>query len=147
MKKSNADIKPGGSQGFSLLETTIALVIMMIATLGTAQLYVYATHYNTGAADRVASLAIAQQRLERLRRASFNDANLVAGVTTEIVTYGLHTYSVTTTVCASSNCGGSDTLKIITLQVAPQGADPWANVPITLVSQRASQALGPYYSN
>jgi Tfp pilus assembly protein PilV len=136
-----------GSQGFSLLETVIALLIMMIVTLGTAQLYVYATHYNAGSADRAASLALAQQKMERMRRASFSDADLTAGVTTQAITYNSHNYSMTTTVCASSTCGGSDTLKIITVQVTPQSADTWANVPITLISQRASQVIGPYCSN
>src|SRR5262249_28483614 len=128
-------------------ETAIALLIMMILTLGTAQLYVYAIHNNAGAADREASLALAQQKMERLRRAPFNDGDLLAGVTTQAVTYNSHQYSMTTTVCASPTCGGSDTLKIITVQVTPQTADPWANVPITLVSQRASQVIGPYCSN
>ena len=54
MKENNLDIKHEDSRGFSLLETSIALIIMMVVTLGTASLYVYATNYNTGSADRAA---------------------------------------------------------------------------------------------
>jgi len=146
MEQANPDIKVENSQGFSLLETSIALVIMMVVTLGTASLYVYATQYNAGSADRAAALAIAQQKMERLRRSGSSDALLTAGTTTENVTYVNHQYMMTTTICATSTCGGSDTRKVITVQVAPQGSSPWANIAVTLVSERASTAVGPYAS-
>lgn len=146
MKQANPDINVENSQGFSLLETAIALVIMMVVTLGTASLYVYATNYNAGSADRAAALAIAQQKMERLRRTSFSDTLLAAGTTTENVTYVNHQYAMTTTVCATSDCGGSSTRKIVTVQVSPQGSSPWANIAVTLVSERATPVLGDYIS-
>jgi len=147
MKENNLDIKHEDSRGFSLLETSIALIIMMVVTLGTASLYVYATNYNTGSADRAACLAIAQQKMERLRKASFEDGDFVAGTTTEAVTYSNHTYTLTTTICASSDCGGDSTRKVITVQVAPHGSQPWMNSPITLVAERATPIIGPYASS
>jgi Tfp pilus assembly protein PilV len=142
--KSNA--KAENSRGFSLLETSIALVIMMVVTLGTASLYVYATTYNAGSADRSAALAIAQQKMERLRRVGFSETLMAAGTTTENVTYVNHHYTLTTTICATSDCGGSSVLKIITVQVTPQASKLWMNVPVTLVSERSSAALGSYAS-
>ena len=147
MKENNLDIKHEDSRGFSLLETSIALIIMMVVTLGTASLYVYATNYNTGSADRAACLAIAQQKMERLRKASFEDGDFVAGTTTEAVTYSNHTYTLTTTICDSSDCGGDPTRKVITVQVTPHGSQTWMNSPITLVAERATPIIGPYASS
>lgn len=144
MKQSTPDLKAENSQGFSLLETSIALLIMMVLTLGTASLYVYATTYNAGSADRAAALAIAQQKMERLRSSSFDDALMAAGTTTEVVTYVNHQYTLNTTICATPGCGGSSTLKVITVQVVPQGSKSWMNVPVTLVSERATGVIGPY---
>ena len=146
MRQAPPSGKHENSQGFSLLETSIALVIMMVITLGTGSLYVYATNYNTGAADRSAALAIAQQRMERLRRSTFSDSALAAGITTDVAMNNGRSYNVSTTICATPDCGGSATLKIITIQVTPQGPSPWVTVPIILISQRASPAVGSYAS-
>ena len=147
MKENKVNIQHENSQGFSLLETSIALIIMMIVTLGTASLYVYATNYNAGSSDRAACLAIAQQKMERLRKASFADGDFLAGSTTQNVTYSNHHYTLTTTVCDSSDCGGAPTRKVITVQVTPQGSQTWMNTPITLVAERATPIIGPYASS
>jgi len=138
MKQGTPAIAVENSQGFSLLETAIALVIMMVVTLGTAQLYVYATKYNAGAADRAACLALAQQKMERLRWTGFDDGLLSAGTTNENVTYANHQYTMTTTV------GGDSTQKVITIQVVPQGQSGWMNTPVILIGQRATPIIGPY---
>src|SRR5712692_5606319 len=96
--------------GFTLLETSIALVVMMIVTLATGSLFVYAINYNSGSGERSAALAIAQQRMERLRKSSFSDASLTTASTTETVTNAGRQYIVVTTVCSTSDCGGSDAL-------------------------------------
>src|SRR5437773_9373092 len=129
MKENNLNIQHENSQGFSLLETSIALIIMMVVTLGTASLFVYATNYNTGSSDRAACLAIAQQKMERLRKASFDAGDFLAGTTTETASYNNHTYTLTTTVCDSADCGGDPTRKAITVQVAPHGSQNWMNSP------------------
>src|SRR5438105_8110716 len=107
-------------QGFTLLETSFALIIMMIVSLAAGSLFVYAVNYNSGAGDRSAALAIAQQRMERLRRSSFSDALLTTTSTTEAVLNAGRRYSVVTTICSTSDCGGSAVLKLITVQVTPQ---------------------------
>jgi len=144
MKQGKGAIAVENSQGFSLLETAIALVIMMVVTLGTAQLFVYATKYNAGSADRAACLAIAQQKMERLRWTDFGDGDLLAGTTNEDVTYANHHYTMTTTVCNTVGCGGESTRKVITIQVVPTGQNGWMNTPITLMVQRATPIIGPY---
>ncbi len=131
-------------EGFTLLETSIALVVMMVVTLATGSLFVYAVNYNSGSGDRSAALAIAQQRLERLRRTPFNDTLLTTPTATETVTNAGRTYTVVTTVCSSTTCGGSDTLKIITIAVTPESTNQWANTPATITSQRSALSVGPY---
>src|SRR5215210_763589 len=60
-----------GERGFTLIETTIGLVIMLVVTLGSATLFAYAVRNNSGGNDRAQSLAIAQQALETLRHARY----------------------------------------------------------------------------
>src|SRR5438270_11359428 len=120
-------------RGFTLLETSIALVVMMVVTLGTASLFVYAINYNDGSNDQALALAVAQQRMERLRRTPFGDVILSTALSTETVTSAGRRYTVVTTVCSTSGCGGSATLKIITVQVTPQNGSAWANNPAILV--------------
>jgi Tfp pilus assembly protein PilV len=133
--------------GVTLLETSIALVIMMIVTLATGSLFAYAINYNSGAGDRAAALAIAQQRMERLRKSSFSDAALTPASATETAINAGRQYSVVTTICSTSGCGGSADLKLLTVQVTPQNANQWANAPVIIVSQRATPSVGPYAGN
>jgi Tfp pilus assembly protein PilE len=140
----NSRIDQRDEQGFTLLETSIALIVMMVVTLATASLFVYAVKYNSGSGDRSAALAIAQQRLERLRRVSYTDTLMTTDSTTETVVNAGRSYTVVTTICSTSACGGSATLKIITIAVTPISANQWANTPATVVSERASPAIGEY---
>jgi Tfp pilus assembly protein PilV len=136
--------KEKNEQGFTLLETSIALIVMMVMTLATGSLFVYAIKYNSGTGDRSAALAIAQQRLERLRRTPYDDTLMSTPTTTETVTAAGRSYQVVTTICSTSDCGGSATLKIITIAVSPQSGNQWANAPATITSQRAAPSTGPY---
>lgn len=131
-------------QGFTLLETSIALVVMMVVTLATGSLFVYAVNYNSGAGDRAAALAVAQQRIERMRRTAWDDDLLTTPTTTETVINAGRRYTVVTTVCLDSTCGGSDTLKIITISVSPISANGWANAPATITTRRSAPSVGPY---
>lgn len=61
-----------GQRGFSLLEATIALLLMLVVALGSASLFSFSIYNNSGGSDRATSLAIAQQALEISRSAQFN---------------------------------------------------------------------------
>jgi len=127
------------SKGFTLLETSIALLVMMIAALGVTSLFAFAISYNSDATDRAIALAVAQQRMERLRTLSFNNAAFTDGSTSENVTSADRPLTVTTTI------GGSSTLKTINISVVPLAAvRPWAAGPVTLLSTRTIAAPGPY---
>jgi len=68
-----------GQAGFTLIETAVSMVVMMIVGLGAASLFVFALGTNNSARDRELSMAVAQQQMERLRNTRFN--NLSATVT------------------------------------------------------------------
>ena len=142
--KGRRHCKPAdGSDGFTLLETVIALLIMTIAGLGVASLFTFAISYNTGAGDRAAALSIAQQYMERIRKTPFS--SISAPVSPDSITRLGRPYTVETTICTTSNCGGSSTLEVIKVTVRPQGGStPWANLPVVVVSQRATSVLGAY---
>ncbi|MEA2205066.1 MAG: hypothetical protein QOE77_1842 [Blastocatellia bacterium] len=131
-------------RGFTLIETAIAFVVMMVAALAVASLFSYAIFYNTGAADRAATLSVAQQYCERLRKTPF--AEVTTTTEAQSITRSGRLYGVQVTVCTTADCGGSATLKAITIQVTPRSAgNSWANNAVTIMSQRAAPSLGTYY--
>lgn len=141
----------GAEAGFTLIETTIALVVMMIAALGAASLFSFSINYNSGASDRLVALAVAQEQLERIRIAQFNStttaAILTGGTSTQsgLIRNGKR-YTVTTTIdddpaTIAVEVSSTTNLKRITVAVAPdavsQGWSLNAGARITLITQRA----------
>lgn len=132
-------------RGFTLIETVMSLVVMMIVGLGAASLFMYAVRNNSGAADRAVAVAIAQQRMERLRSVAYTDASLDPATTNTAIINSGRTYSVQTTICVSVACSGSDTVKKITVQVTPTNAGTvWASNAVTVTSLRASPVAGGF---
>lgn len=70
--------------GFTLVETTCALVIILVALLGVAFSFTYAINYNAGNQARSQALAVLQQEVEQMRAAKFTptitDSTLSGGV-------------------------------------------------------------------
>ena len=62
-----ADVRQRRERGFTLMETATALLVMMIGGLGICGVFAYAIKNNTGSRDRAASIAVAQQQMERFR--------------------------------------------------------------------------------
>ncbi len=71
--------------GFTLIETAIAMVVMMVVGLGATSLFLYSIRSNSGGEDRSQALAIAQQRLEQLRELGYNHLKLTPGVSNSTV--------------------------------------------------------------
>lgn len=150
-KTSQGPMSRRGEAGFTLFETTIALVVMMIAALGAASVFSYSINYNSGGSDRLVALAIAQEQLERIRSGQFNstttDTILNGGTLVQggLVRNGKR-YVLTTTIDDDPTTLGTDviattSLKRITVAVAPESVSPgWslnAGARITLITQRA----------
>ncbi|HEV2915622.1 MAG TPA: prepilin-type N-terminal cleavage/methylation domain-containing protein [Pyrinomonadaceae bacterium] len=130
----------GGEHGFTLIETTIGLVIMMIVALGSASLFAYAARNNAGGNDRAIALAIAQQALETLRNARYSVTvtdpllNATVGAPAPLtVKRNNRPFTLTTKVENTTA-----TIKTITLTVTPQKASTiWSGESVTIVTQRA----------
>jgi len=135
-----------GEGGFTLLETSIAMVVMMVAALACSSLFVFSIQNNVGGSERALSMAVAQQQLEQLRSVDYEDStlnNLVANFST---TTGGRTYNVQREVVTENNSDNtSKGLKRITITVTPQAAGPnWTRTPVVLVSYRSTLDPGSY---
>src|SRR5258705_9122220 len=132
-------------RGFTLVETSIALFILMVAGLGLASLFTYSIQNNSGGNDRAVALSIAQQQIEQFRSVSFTDPILDVSAATVLspntVSNG-RTYRVTKTVTGSNNdVSGNPTLKTITIRVDPLSSG-WAGIGVTLRTQRSATTTG-----
>jgi Tfp pilus assembly protein PilV len=128
-------------KGFTLVETAIALVVMMIGGLGICAVFAYAIKNNTGSRDRAVAIAVAQQEMERYRQVTFLDPLLTAkAATSTTVTSADRTFTVTTQITDTNT-----SFKTITIDVTPQlSSDPWAMGTVRVSVQRSAFALGPY---
>ncbi|HKO63009.1 MAG TPA: prepilin-type N-terminal cleavage/methylation domain-containing protein [Pyrinomonadaceae bacterium] len=137
-------------EGFTLIETSIALVVMMVVGLGAASLFFYAVGANSTARDRELSMAVAQQQMERLRNTEFLDLDTVVTATggaNKTETSADRGYTVVTTI--ANTFAGNESLKTITVQVVPLGDTPLAGITsvfggVTLVTIRSSTGVGEY---
>lgn len=139
-KDGSGQIDRGKELGFTLIETTIALVIMMVVVLGSAVLFAYAVRNNNGGHDRAQSLAIAQQALETLRNARFTVSAtdpLLQETPAVPVPLTVWREGRPFTVVAEIQ-DTTPTLKTISVTVTPQRAGArWSADPVTIVTQRA----------
>jgi len=127
--------------GFTILETCIAMVIMLVAVLGSVSVFAYSIKNNSGANDRELAMAVAQQQMEALRSVPFTDASLndVTGATFNTTRAG-RSYAVRTTIFSFNVVNGAPTLKTITIQVTPAGSALGA---VTLTTTRTTMLVGP----
>lgn len=160
-------------RGFTLIETVIALVILMIVGLGAASLFFFAASNSIGANDRDLAMAVAQKRMEWLRSMPLNETTRGTAYgypngglqatpqpVVETTTSGGRPYQVTTTITdldtdtdgtAASNAL-PPTVKIITIRVRPLGSGPEFNrvdtvfSSVTLTTQRTLNRVGPHRS-
>ena len=135
-----------GESGFTLLETSIAMVVMMVGALACCSLFVFSINNNVGGSERALSMAVAQQQLEQIRSVTYEDSTLNAGTTNLTVNTGNRTYKVQRVVADDVNTDNSaKKLKRIMITVTPQAAGPnWTRTPVVLVSYRSTLAGGSY---
>ena len=138
-----------GEGGFTLLETSIAMVVMMVGALACSSLFVFSIQNNVGGSERALSMAVAQQQLEQIRSVTYEDSTLDAGTTNSTVTTSGRTYNVQKVVANDLNTDNTPKqLKRITITVTPQAAGPnWTRSPVVLVSYRSTLASGSYLVN
>ena len=132
--------------GFTLIETCIAMVMLMVVVCGVLPLGVYALKYNSAAAIRAGAVTAAQRKLEQLRAGSFNSCIS----SSEVVTVGpteSQSYTVDVTVTDVTT-----TLKTIRITVTPQGRstsggvyggdEGWMRGQVVLYTKRTTSSTG-----
>lgn len=150
-------------RGFTLLESAIALVILMVIGLGIASLFTYSIRANGRADDREISMAIAQKRMEWLRTIAFTtqtrhlafsfpngglEVTAAAGVNETVVSAGRR-YVVNTVienvsvVPVGSPDAGEPTVKRIQVSVTPAVAVT-AFETVRITTQRSTQVVGTF---
>lgn len=134
-------------RGFTLIETAISMVVMMIAGLAVSSLFVFSTQNNVGGNERALAMAVAQQQMEQLRSLSFDSTSLNAGTTTSTVTSSDRDYTVVKAIADEINPNNSvKQLRRITITVTPLGGarGNWTRTPVTLVALRSTIAQGSF---
>ena len=146
MKTQTPTQTPKDQRGFTLIETSIALLVMMVGALGIASLFVFSMQNNVGGSERALAMAVAQQQLEQIRSVSYEDTTLNVGTVTSTVQSAEQNYTVERTVAQETNEDGSPRqLKKITIRVTPQvGGPSWLNTTVVLVSLRSTLTTGSY---
>lgn len=132
--------------GFTLIETCIAMVMLLVVVCGVLPLGVYALKYNSAAAIRAGAVTAAQRKLEQLRGGSFTSCIS----SSEVVTVGpteaqSYTVDVTVTDVAA-------TLKTVTIVVTPQGRttsggvyagnEGWMRGQVVVYTKRTTSTTG-----
>lgn len=133
-------------RGFTLVETTIASIVMMVGALAVSSLFVFSTQNNVGGGERALAMAVAQQQMEQIRSVDYEDATLDAATTNWTVTNGYRNYTVQREIVDETNDDDSPKkLKRITITVTPVAAGPdWTRTPVVLVSLRSTLTSGDY---
>jgi Tfp pilus assembly protein PilV len=145
MKTTKSKNKTTGQRGFTIVETTIASLVMLVGALGVSSLFLFSTQNNIGGSERALAMAVAQQQLEQIRSVTFEDTTLTAGTTTTTVTSGGRPYTVQRVVANETDAeGNAKQLKKITVRVTPKSAPNWISTPVELVTLRSTLASGSY---
>ena len=145
----NRQPKKISESGFSLVEVTIAMVILLVGLLGVSLTYTSAVRYNAGNNLRLQSLAILQQEVEQLRNARFTptatDATLLGGIkdVKTVTTADGNTFQIQTIIdddpfTAGVQTNTSKTLKEIVITVSAENqSQGWiSTIPATVTLRR-----------
>ena len=142
--------KSSGERGFTLVETSVALVFLLVVFVGIAPLLVYAMRYNSGAAIRAGAVGVAQKKLEQIRATPF----LECVSTTETLSVGDATTARQDYVVETTVTDASPTLKTIRIRVTPSvrstdggqyaGRFGWEYGQVIVYTARTSLTAGSY---
>ena len=133
-------------RGFTLLEVSIASLVMMVVALACCSLFVFSLQNNVGGNERALAMAVAQQQLEQIRSVNYDDTTLNTGTQTTTVKTAERNYTVERTVADETNSDGTPKqLKRVTIRVTPQAGGPnWTRTPVVLVTLRSTANIGSY---
>lgn len=116
------------ADGFTLIETVIAMVVLLIGLVGVADLLAVAIRANAFSFNSGAATIAAQNKIEEFRRLSFDDPQLqISPASPDPLTNNVTNYNDTAggfvrrwTVAA----GPTPDTRLVTLRVVPTNPDP-----------------------
>ncbi len=139
----------GSETGFTLIETTIALVVILVAMLAIAQAFTFSIIYNAGNTSRNQAVSILQRETELLRSKKFSplttDTELTGGTKPAKYVFAPNgeKFQITNVIDDDPFTNGvqvdnSSTLKEITVTVELASPSPgWQTaIPIRVVMRR-----------
>jgi len=121
------------SDGFTLLEVMIALVILSVGLLGLAALQLVAIKGNSFSSEMTTATMIAQERAEMLKNRPYTDLDLVQGTHNAVGSSKGVQYAITWEV--TDNTPATD-MKLIELSVSWQSARQGQASAATAVTAR-----------
>lgn len=137
----------GDSRGFTLIETCIALLLLMTIGVGVTSTILFAMASNRGASNRAHANAVAQRQAEYLQNVPFiglEAAVTASGGAAKTVAVDDRSFTVTTTLTYLPTAA-APTLKTVAIEVRPLGATgEWLNSPVRIRFQRTTQTVGAY---
>lgn len=141
--------KNKNESGFSLIEVTISMMVLLVGLLGVTLSYSWAVRFNAGNNLRMQSLAILQQEIEQFRSAKYTpvvtDSVLLGGVKAPktITTADGNQFTIETVVdddpfIDNVQINQSKTLKSITITVSGENqTQKWITaLPATVTLRR-----------
>lgn len=142
-------LKNKNESGFSLIEVTIAMMILLVGLLGVTLSYTWAVKFNAGNNLRMQSLAILQQEVEQFRSAKYTsvvtDQILLGGVkdAKTVTTADGNKFTIETIIdddpfVSDVQVNQSKTLKSITITVSGENqTQKWITaIPATVTLRR-----------
>lgn len=147
---ASTNISGRSEAGFSLIETSVAMVIILVGALAVSEAFTYSILYNAGNASRTQALAILQQETELLRSKKFSpsttDPELTGGTKPDKIVSAPNggNFAVTDVIDDDPFTDGvqvdpNSTFKEITVSVRLVSPSPgWQTaIPATVIMRRA----------
>jgi Tfp pilus assembly protein PilV len=114
--------------GFTLAETALAMLVLLVGLIGVAELFAVAIRANAFSFNSGAATVAAQNKVEEFQRLSFNDAQLqISAASPDPLTTNVTNYNDTSGGFIrrwSVAAGPTPDTRLVTLRVVPANPDP-----------------------
>src|SRR5438067_12384125 len=133
MSTNNRGAPRGGQQGFTILEVTIAMLVLLIGLVSIAELFAVAMHANAYSFNNGAATVAAQDKIEEFHNLDFDDTT-GPGAQIQLTPFGTDTLNAnvpnyndtkdTSIRRWSVAQGPTPDTRLVTLRIIPTVTDP-----------------------